>query len=55
MDALSLAFHRRVREGYQALIAADPARWVSVSAADDPDTIHARIRAAVMARLASKT
>ena len=51
MDAQSLAFHRRVREGYRALIAADPDRWVCIDGAGERTTIQARIRAAVLARL----
>ncbi len=51
MDAQSLEFHRRVREGYHKLIAADPARWVCIDAAGERDAIQAQIRAAVLARL----
>lgn len=51
MDALSLDFHRRVREGYQALMAEDPARWVCIPATETREAIQARIRAAVMTRL----
>jgi dTMP kinase len=51
MDALSLDFHRRVREGYLALIAESPGRWVRIEAADDREVIQAQIRAAVMQRL----
>lgn len=32
LDRETLAFHRRVREGYHALIAADPDRWVTIGA-----------------------
>ncbi|MBN1679518.1 MAG: dTMP kinase [Anaerolineae bacterium] len=53
MDAQSLAFHRRVRVGYLALIAENPARWVTFEAAGDPDAIHAQIRAVVIDRLHS--
>ena len=31
MDAQSLDFHRRVREGYLALMAEEPERWVCIS------------------------
>ena len=51
MDAQSLAFHQRVREGYQALIRQEPERWVTIDADDERDAIQARIRAVVMARL----
>ncbi len=50
MDAQSLDFHRRVREGYLALIAEDPARWVTISALGTPDAIHAEICAVVAQR-----
>jgi dTMP kinase len=51
MDAQSLEFHCRVREGYHALIAEDPARWVIIPAADERDTIQAKIRDVVLSRL----
>lgn len=51
MDALSLAFHQRVREGYLALIANDPARWVTIPASGDRTAIQAQIQDAVLARL----
>jgi dTMP kinase len=51
MDALSLAFHRRVREGYLGLMAQDPARWVMIPASESRTAIQDRIRAAVLARL----
>ncbi len=35
MDAQTLDFHRRVREGYLALIAAEPERWIRIDA-DQP-------------------
>lgn len=54
LDAENLAFHRRVREGYQALIAADPARWVSICGSDDVATVQAAIRRVVRERLASR-
>jgi dTMP kinase len=54
LDAQSLAFHQRVRDGYLALIAEDPARWVSISALDTPAAIHAQIREIVRARLPDK-
>lgn len=51
MDAQSLDFHRRVREGYLALIAQDPARWVCIPAAGERSAIQDRIREIVLARL----
>ncbi len=51
MDAQSLAFHQRVRAGYQALIAEQPARWVCINAVGARDTIQAQIREHIAARL----
>jgi len=51
LDAQSLAFHRRVREGYQALAAAEPARWVVVDAARPLEAVQAAIREHLARRL----
>jgi dTMP kinase len=51
LDAQPLDFHRRVRDGYLALMADDPARWVRVSATGDRIAIQRQIRAVVLARL----
>lgn len=51
LDAESLAFHCRVREGYRALIAENPARWAVIPALQPPDTIQAQVRACVSGRL----
>ena len=51
MDALALDFHRRVRAGYQALIAAEPARWVVVDAAQPVEALSAQIGDIAAARL----
>jgi dTMP kinase len=51
LDAESLAFHRRVRDGYHALVAEAPDRWVALSGAGDREAIQGQIRAAVYARL----
>jgi dTMP kinase len=53
MDAQSLEFHRRVREGYRALIAEDPARWVLIPGIGDREAIQAQVRQVVLARLPS--
>ncbi len=44
LDRETLAFHRRVREGYQALIAADPSRWVTIDARGSVEAVHARLQ-----------
>lgn len=40
-------FHRRVREGYLELAAAEPGRWRVIDAARDPDLVAADVLAAV--------
>lgn len=42
-----LEFHRRVREGYLELAAAEPARFRVVRADGDPDEVEARIESAL--------
>lgn len=42
-----LAFHRKVREGYLAQAAADPARWLVVDGTLPPGEVVARVWAAV--------
>lgn len=51
MDAYQLEFHRRVREGYHTLAAAEPARWVTVNADRDPAAIQADLQRVVLERL----
>lgn len=46
-------FHRRVREGYLEMAAADPDRWIVVDAAGAVDEVAARVDAAVDAWLAA--
>jgi dTMP kinase len=43
-------FHERVREGYRALIAQEPRRWVVIDGRGDPDAVARRIREEVEAR-----
>jgi dTMP kinase len=45
------AFHARVREGFHAMAAADPTRWVVVDGNQDKDVVAAAVRAAVRDRL----
>ena len=49
----AIDFHRRVRDGYLAQAAAEPARFAVIDAAADIETIAASVAAAVAARLAS--
>jgi dTMP kinase len=45
--AFDLAFHHRVRSGFMAMAAAEPARFVVIDAQGEPDAIARRIRRAV--------
>jgi dTMP kinase len=47
IEAEPLDFHQRVREQFLALAAADPDRYIVVSATEPPDAVHATIQAAV--------
>ncbi len=49
MENHAVAFHQRVRDGYLALAAADPARWLLLDAAQPVAAIHAQILARVAA------
>ncbi len=51
LDALALEFHRRVRAGYYALIAAEPERWAKFDAAQPVETLHAEIVKVVEGRM----
>jgi len=44
MDDLAVEFHRRVRAGYLEMMEQEPARWVMVDAAREPETIAKEIR-----------
>lgn len=45
------AFHQRVRDGFCAMAAAEPERWVLIDAGQPMDTVGKAIRAAVRERL----
>lgn len=51
LDAASLAFHKRVVEGYRRLIEAEPSRWQVVDATGPVDLVHAAILPLVLERL----
>lgn len=51
IEAEPLEFHERIREHFLALAAAAPERYLVVSAADDPESVHELIRKAVDERL----
>lgn len=54
LDAYALEFHRRVRDGYLALAAAEPERWVRLDAAQDVDALQAQVWDVVEARLTAR-
>ena len=51
LDDYDQAFHRRVYEGYQKLIAAEPQRWVVVDAARPPKGVADELHQVVLDRL----
>ena len=51
LDGEALAFHERVYEGYQALIKAEPERWVVIDAQRDVEVVQREIAELVLARL----
>ncbi len=53
MDAMELAFHKRVYDGYQQLIAAEPDRWQRIDAAQSIEAVQKDLRAIVAAHLKS--
>ena len=52
LEALGTDFHRRVAEGFDALAAADPERWVVVDGDADADEVESRVWSAARGRLA---
>ncbi|MGL4648066.1 MAG: dTMP kinase [Caldilineaceae bacterium] len=55
MEGELLAFHQAAREGYHALAAAEPARWLVLDATLPVDALHARILARVLDELGTAT
>ena len=53
LEAQPLDYHRRVRQAFLDLAAADPSRYVVIDAMQDPDVMAAQIREAVDARWAA--
>jgi len=51
MDQQEFAFHRRVREGYLQMAAAEPERWLVIEATQPAEVAQQVIRAEVEARL----
>lgn len=50
-ERLDRAFHERLREGFLAIAAAEPARCVVIDASGEPDLVHRAIASAVAERL----
>lgn len=53
LDLETIAFHRRVREGYQQLAHAEPERWHTIDAGRDTNAVQEDVRTAVLSRLAA--
>lgn len=51
LDSYDLEFHRRVRDGYLELAAAEPERWVVIDAAPPAEIVQEKIQSVVEARL----
>ncbi len=51
LDALELSFHQRVREGYRAMAAAEPTRWVVIDASQPIEAVQAAILSHLRERL----
>lgn len=51
LDAMALDFHKRVRDGYHALAAVEPARWQVVNAAQTVEQVQHDILAVLESRL----
>ena len=51
LDALEVAFYQRVRQGYYALVSAEPERWVVIDASLSPAEVQQAMQAAVMRQL----
>jgi dTMP kinase len=50
MDLQTAAFYQRVRDGYAALAAAEPERWVTIAADRPAGVVQAEVRRVVAAR-----
>jgi len=54
LDAYSVAFHERVRNGYHSLASSEPEKWVVVNADRERDLVQADLRKAVEAALSAR-
>lgn len=53
MDDMELAFHRRVYEGYYALMDAEPQRWARIDARQSLEDVQASVAKVIEQRLAA--
>jgi len=53
LDAYALSFHKRVREGYHQLAAAEPERWRTIDASQAPEMVQSCIQDVVRQALAA--
>jgi dTMP kinase len=51
LDAYTLDFHRRVRDGYLKMVGQEPARWAVVDAGQEWETVQGEIRKIILKRL----
>lgn len=51
LDAYTLAFHKRVREGYLTLVSNEPERWRIVDAAQSKEKVQESLRQTILAEL----
>ncbi len=51
LDAYTLEFHQRVRQGYLAMVNAEPERWVLIDASPAWDTVQKELRSTILGRL----
>jgi dTMP kinase len=47
LDAYSIAFHKRVRDGYHSLVSTEPEKWVVIDAGRDRELVQADLRKTV--------
>lgn len=54
LDALTLAFHKRVWQGYQELVQQEPKRWAVVDASQPYDEVQKQVRRVILQRLSNQ-
>lgn len=54
MDAFTLAYHQRVRQGYLEMAAQDPARWCTLNAGLPAETVQTHLRQVLLQRLTQR-